>query len=151
MGIREVFLFLYFLFLFFTKIYFRFQNLQEYTPAAPLPGGQDLVAPLRGGRGFSVKNFAENLHRNPWRTGRPAAGRPPPPALYKGLVAPQPLICPTKNPEKKKRGGGRERRGEGEAKRRSPVGFSSRRLQVTKMFYTLLIDYVVIIFVDTVD
>ena len=41
--------------------------------------------------------------------------------------------------------------GEGEAKRRSPVGFSSRRLQVTKIFYNLQIDYVVIIFVDTVD
>ena len=49
---REV---LYFLFSFFTKIYFRFQNLQEYTPAAPLPGGRDLIAPLRGGRVFSAK------------------------------------------------------------------------------------------------
>ena len=55
------FFFFYFLFSFFTKIYFRFRNLQEYTPAAPLPGGRDLVAPLRGGRGFSAKNFAKNL------------------------------------------------------------------------------------------
>ena len=77
-----VFLFIYFLFLFFTKIYFHFQNLQEYTPAAPLPGGRDLVALLRGGRGFSAKIL---------------------------------------------------------------------RLQVTKIFYTLQIDYVIIIFVDTVD
>ena len=30
-------------------------------PAAPLPGGRDLVAPLRGGMGFSAKIFAENL------------------------------------------------------------------------------------------
>ena len=51
--------FFYFLFSFFTKIYFCFQNLQEYTPAAPLPGGRDLVAPLRGGRSFSAKIFAE--------------------------------------------------------------------------------------------
>jgi len=53
--------FFYFLFSFFTKIYFRFKNLQEYTPAAPLSGGRDLVAPLRGSRGFSAKIFAENL------------------------------------------------------------------------------------------
>ena len=49
---REV---LYFLFSLFTKIYFRFQNLQEYTPAAPLPGGHDLAARQRGGRGFVQK------------------------------------------------------------------------------------------------
>ena len=66
-----VFLFFYFLFSFFTKIYFRVRNLQEYTPAALLRGGRDVaallwggrdvVAPLRGGRGFSAKIFAENL------------------------------------------------------------------------------------------
>ena len=54
------FIFIFFIFI-FTKIYFCFQNLQEYTTAAPLPGGRDLVAPLQGGRGFSAKNFAENL------------------------------------------------------------------------------------------
>ena len=64
-------------FLFF---YFRFRNLQEYTPAARLPGGRHPVALLRGGRGFSVKIFAENLRANPWRTGRPAEGRPAPQA-----------------------------------------------------------------------
>ena len=32
--------FFYFLFSFFIKIYFRFGNLQEYTPAAPLSGGR---------------------------------------------------------------------------------------------------------------
>jgi len=56
-----VFLFLYFSISFFTKIYFYFRNLQEYTPAAPLPGGRHLTAPLPGGRGFSVKSFAKNL------------------------------------------------------------------------------------------
>ena len=53
-----VFLFFYFIFLFFTKIYFRFGNLQEYTPSARLPGGRDLAARQRGGRGFCEKNFA---------------------------------------------------------------------------------------------
>ena len=114
------FYFLYFLFSFFTKIYFHFQNLQEYTPAAPLPGGRDLVAPLRGGK---------FLQKSPWRTGhpaagrpaprppssgaagpgRPAAGRPAPPPLYKGWLVPPPLICITKIPETKEREGGRER------------------------------------------
>ena len=60
-AVVAIFLFFYFLFLFFTKIFFRFRNLQEYTPATPLPGGWNLVAPLRGGRGFSAKIFAENL------------------------------------------------------------------------------------------
>ena len=92
------------------------RNLQKYTTAAPLPGG----------RGFSTKSFAENLRPGPWRTCRSVAGRPdaprPPgcgatasPPLYKGLAATPPLICLTKNPEKKKkreeggRGGVRER------------------------------------------
>ena len=94
------------------------------------------------------KNFAEKIARRSLEAGRSAAGRPAlaarlqgdrlshpyirvgwsPPPLYKLLAAPHPLICLTKNLEKKKREGGRERRGEGEAKRRSPVGFSSRRL-----------------------
>ena len=80
-------------------------------------------------------------------TGRPAAGRPasqaarqpggrpprPPgwgaagPRPYiRVLAAPPPSFALLKIQKKEKRG--RERRGEGEAKRRSPVGFSSRRL-----------------------
>ena len=60
-----VFLFFYFLFSFFTKIYFRFRNLQEYTPAAQLPGGRHLVAPLPGGKGLSVKIFVKKLCSGP--------------------------------------------------------------------------------------
>ena len=56
--LAAVFLFLYFLFSFFTKIYFRFGNLQKYTPAAQLPAGRDLAARQRGGRGFCAKTFA---------------------------------------------------------------------------------------------
>ena len=62
---NAVFLFLYFLFSFFTKIYFRFRNLQEYTPAAQLPGGRHLVAPLPDGRDLSVKNFVKKLRSGP--------------------------------------------------------------------------------------
>ena len=61
--------------MFFTKIYFYFRNLHEYTPATLLPDGRHLAAALPGGRGFSAKTFAENLRPGPWRTGRPAAGR----------------------------------------------------------------------------
>ena len=75
--LRDFFYFFYFLFSFFTKnIYFRFRNLQKYTPSAPLPGDRDLVAPLRGGRGFCAKNFAKIFARRSLRAGRPAAGRP---------------------------------------------------------------------------
>jgi len=68
----------YFLFSFFTKIYFKFRNLQEYTSAAPLPGDRDLPARQRGGRGISEKNFAEKIARRSLGTGRPAAGRAAP-------------------------------------------------------------------------
>ena len=76
--------FFYFLFSFFTEIYFRFRNLQEYIPAAPLPSDRDLVAPLRGGRGFCAKTFAKifvrrslgPVARPAGPPSRPAAGRP---------------------------------------------------------------------------
>ena len=121
-------------FFIFTKIYFRFQNLQEYTPAAPLPGGRDLVAPLRGGRGFCAKNFAKIFARRSLGAGRPAAGRPALAARLQGDRlshpyirigwSPHPLFASLKfqKPRKKREGG-----------KRSPAGFSSRRLQVTKI------------------
>ena len=65
------FFILIFLFLFFIKIYFRFGNLQEYTPATQLPGGRDLAARQLGGQ-----------------PGRPAAGRLALPPLYKGWLVP---------------------------------------------------------------
>ena len=54
---HAVFLFLYFLFPFFTKIYFRYENLQKYTPAAQLPVSRDLAARQPGGRGLSAKKL----------------------------------------------------------------------------------------------
>ena len=59
--VEAVFLFFYFLFLFFIKIYFRFINLQKYTPAARLPGGRDLAARLPGGRGLPAKKDENKL------------------------------------------------------------------------------------------
>ena len=74
-GEGAVFLFFYFLFSFFTKIYFYFRNLQEYTPAAPLSGGRDLIAPLRGGRGFCAKTFTKIFARRSWGRRRVPAAR----------------------------------------------------------------------------
>ena len=54
-------------------------------PAARQRGGQPSRPPGRGAAG----------------PGRPAAGRPAPPTLYKVLAVPHPLICLTKNAEKK--------------------------------------------------
>ena len=106
-GLDYTFYFYIFYFL-FTKIYFRFENLQEYTPAAPLPGGRDLAALQRGGRGiFEKKIRGENCAQVPGGRspgsgaagpGRPAAGRPDLPPLYKGWLVPPPLICITKIP-----------------------------------------------------
>ena len=68
--------FIFFIFV-FKKIYFRFENLQKYTPAAPLPGSRDLAARQPGGRGLSAKKVDKKLRRGPWRTGpRQRGGRP---------------------------------------------------------------------------
>ena len=56
---RGFFIFLFFIFVFYKNIFLFLKFTKIYT--APLPGGRDLVAPLRGGRGFSAKIFAENL------------------------------------------------------------------------------------------
>ena len=128
--------FFYFLFSFFIKIYFRFRNLQEYTPAAPLLGGRDLAARQRGGRGISEKNFMEKIARRSLGAGRPAAGRPALAARLQGDRlshpyirigwSPHPLFASLQFQKPRKK---REREGD----RRSPAGFSSRRLQVTKI------------------
>ena len=57
---RDFFIFLFFIFVFYKNI-FSFSKFTEIYPAALLPGGRDLVAPLQGGRGFSAKIFAEDL------------------------------------------------------------------------------------------
>ena len=124
------FFFLYFSILFFTKIFFLFSKFTRIYPAAPLLGGRHLAAPLPGGRGFFVKTFAKNLRAGPWRTGRPAAGRPAPraaqqwggghrppgiratgsPTLYKGWLVPHPSFASLKfQKPRKEREGGRER------------------------------------------
>ena len=107
--IKRFFLFFYFLFLFFTKIYFRFGNLQKYTPAARLPGGRDLNA----------KKEEEKLQTGPW--GRsPGSGAAGPLAarqlggrLYHPYIrvgwSPHPSFASLQfQKQRKKREGGRE-------------------------------------------
>ena len=117
-----------FYFRFLQKIYFRFGNLQKYTPAARLPAAGTWT-PGRGTVGFFVKKISRRkLCPGPWRPvawqpggrpprppgsraagpGRSAAGRPALPPLYKGWLVPRPLICITKIPETKKKERGRE-------------------------------------------
>ena len=111
---KRFFIFI-FLFSFFTKIYFRFRNLQEYTPAAPLLGGRDLAARQRGGRGISGKKIrGENWAQVPGGRspgsgaagpGRPAAGRPALPPLYKGWLVPPFASLKFQKPRRKREGG----------------------------------------------
>ena len=131
-------------FYFLQKYIFDLKIYRNIPPAAPLPVGRDLAARQRGGRGFCAKTFAQIIaHRSlgpvarqrggrapqaarqrggrPWPPGCGATGSP---TLYKGWLVPPPIICITKIPETKKK----------EGERRSPAGFSSRRLQVTKIF-----------------
>ena len=65
-----VFLFLYFSILFFTKIYFYFRNLQEYTPTAPLPGGRHLA----GRQGLFCKKFCGKFAPGPLEDRSPDSG-----------------------------------------------------------------------------
>ena len=53
-------IFIFYIFIFYKNI-FSFSKFTEIYPAAPLPGGRDLVAPLQGGRDFSTKNFVKKL------------------------------------------------------------------------------------------
>ena len=108
---------LHFLFLFFIKIYFRFGNLQKYTPAAPLPGGRDLAARLPGDRDLNIKKRKKIAGRSLGPVARQRGGRPPLAARQLGGRLYHPyirvgwsptLICITKIPETKKKEGARE-------------------------------------------
>ena len=89
-------------------------------PAGPLSDDRDLVAPLRGGRGFCIKTFAKIFARKSLRAGRPAAGRPALAARLQGDRLSHPYIRVDWSPHpsfaslkfqkpRKKREGGRER------------------------------------------
>ena len=56
--------FLFFIFV-FKKNIFSFSKFTEIYPAAPQPGGRDLVAPLRGGRDFSAKKIRKKFTLKP--------------------------------------------------------------------------------------
>ena len=103
-----VFIFLYFLFSFFTKIYFRFRNLQEYTPA-PRCRATGTWSPLSGAAGaFLQKNSRRICAKASGRlVARQRGGRLP--LHYLRVGCPPPLTCITKITEKRKeREGGRE-------------------------------------------
>ena len=72
-GTTRFFIFLFFIFIFYKNI-FPIWKFTGYTPAARLPGGRDLAARQRGGRGFCEKNFAEKITRRSLGAGRTAAG-----------------------------------------------------------------------------
>ena len=117
MGAEAVFYFYILYFRFLQKYIFVFE-IDMNIPWPPRCRAAGIWPPgSRAAGAYPQKKDENKLQTGPWGPD----GRPPP--LYKVLAAPHPLICLTKNPEKKKREGGRERRGEGEAKRRSPVGF----------------------------
>ena len=74
------FLFLYFSKSFFIEIYFRFHNLQDYTPTARQGGGRGPTARPGGGRDLYVNKNKFILRRGPWREPAaplPAGGLPP--------------------------------------------------------------------------
>ena len=136
-----VFLFFYFLFLFFKKYIFDLEIYRNIPgrPAArrPGPGGPAAGAYLKKS---SQKIAPRSLEDRPPGSGaasppgRPAAGRRALAARLQGDRSPQPYIrcwlplnpsfasLKIQKKEKKREGG----RGEGEAKRRSPIEFSSR-------------------------
>ena len=139
------FLFLYFYFCFLQKYIFDLE-IYRNIPGRPDAGRPGPGRPAARRQGLERKKKKKKNCRQVPGAGRPAAGRPAPPGRpAAGRAAPgHPIkgVCPvtpiwlTKNLQKKEERG-RERRGEGEAKWRSPVGFSRRRLQVTKSFYIL--------------
>jgi len=125
-GLGGFFIFIFFISVFYKNIFstWKFTEIYPGRPAA----GRPVAARQTGARGLSAKKKTTKNCRQVTGDRSPGSWAAGPPPLYKVSAAPHPLICLTKNLEKKKREGGRERRGEGEAKRRSLVGFSSRRL-----------------------
>ena len=120
---RGFFIFFYFYFCFLQKYIFDlkiYRNIPRPPRCRAAAGRQGLLC-----KKFCSNNCAQvPVGRSPG-SGAAGPGRPALPPLYKGWLVPPALICITKILENKKK----EREGE----RRSPVGFSSRRLQVTKI------------------
>ena len=122
----------FFIFLFFisvfTKIYFRFENLQKYTPAArpPAAGRQGLKRKKKKKKSCrQVPGAGRPVAGRPAPPGRPAAGRPALPPYIRVSWSTHPYFASLQFQKKEKRGR--------EGGRRSPARFSSRRLQVTKI------------------
>ena len=119
-----------FLFSFFYKNIFSIWKFTEIYPGCPVAGRPGPGRPAAGRQGLiRKKKDDKKLQTGPWGPvarqrggrppqaarqlgvwpGRPAAGQPALPPLYKGWLVPPPLICITKIPETKKKEEGRER------------------------------------------
>ena len=111
-GGRGFFIFIFFIFVFYKNIF----DLEIYMniPRPPRCRAAGTWPPgSRAAGAYLQKKVDKKLRRGPWRTGRPAEERQAvaarlrgdrPPTLYKVLVVPHPLICLTKNLEKKREG-----------------------------------------------
>ena len=124
------FIFIFFLFSFLTKIYFLFGSLHEYTPGRPAAGRPGPGRPAAGRQGLLCKYFCGKNCAEVPGAGRPAAGRPALAARLLGDRLSHPYIWVGWSPR--------------------PSFASQKFHKPRKFFYALQIDYVVIIFVETV-
>ena len=114
----------FFIFLFFISVFYKnifsIWKFTEIYPGRPAAGRPGPGRPAVGRQGLiRKKKRRKKLQTGPWGRspgcgaagppGRPAAGRPAPHPYIRCWLPPHPLICLTKNLEKKKREGGRER------------------------------------------
>ena len=98
--------FLFFIFVFYKNI-FSFSKFTGIYPGRPAAGRPGPGRPAAGRQGFLCKNFCENIcaqvpgGQSPGSgaagpLGRPAAGRPALPPLYKGWLVPHPSFASLK-------------------------------------------------------
>ena len=135
-GLAKVAVFYFYIFHFrFLQKYIFIFEIYRNIPRPPRCRAAGTWPPGSGAAGAFLKKFrGENCvlvpgGRSPCSgaagPGRLAAGQPALPPLYKGWLVPHPSFASLQFQKPKKR----EREGE----RRSPAGFSSRRLQLTKI------------------